>query len=114
METELANVAAQLGAAGIMGVMWLAERRAGAVREKHLAEAHDRLMAERTSLDVLLRAVESTTRVLGAIEAGQRQLLDVLTRRAARPARNGHSGAAALKEARAQARAQARSGAGAD
>ena len=88
METDIAGVAAQLGAAGIMGMMWLAERRAGAVREKQLAEAHDRLMSERTSLDVLLRAIESSTRVLSALEVGQRQLLDVLGRM---PARRAHA-----------------------
>ena len=92
MEPELTTTIAQLGAAGLMGWMWLSERRAAAVREKQLDESHDRLMQERTSLEVVLRTIESSTRVLTAIEVGQRQLLDVLgrlapTRAAATPMR---------------------------
>lgn len=87
MEADMASVAAQLGAAGLIGWMWLTERRAGAVREKQLAEAHDRLVAERTSLEVILRTIENSTRVLSALEVGQRQLLDLLGRMAS-PARN--------------------------
>ncbi|MFN0011805.1 MAG: hypothetical protein ACKVS8_09205 [Phycisphaerales bacterium] len=78
----MASVAAQLGAAGLIGWMWLTERRAGAVRETQLAEAHDRLVAERTSLEVILRTIENSTRVLSALEVGQRQLLELLGRMA--------------------------------
>jgi biopolymer transport protein ExbB/TolQ len=80
VEGELAAAVAQFGAAGIVGWMWLSERRAAAVREKQLAEAHERLINERQNLDVVLRALENSTRTLTALEVGQRQVVELLTR----------------------------------
>lgn len=77
---EAAGVLAQFGAAGLMGWMWLTERRSATIREKQLTDAHERLLNEKHSLEVVLRALESSTRVLTAIEIGQRQLLEVLGR----------------------------------
>jgi hypothetical protein len=76
---------AQAGAAGLIGWMWLAERRAAAARDRQLSELHDRLMQERTSLSAVLSVVRDNTRALTALETGQRALasiLDRLTRRA--------------------------------
>jgi hypothetical protein len=80
MEGDVTGMVAQLGAAGLMGWMWLSERRAAGLREKQLAEAHERLMQERNNLEVLLRAVESSTRTLTALEVGQRQVVELLGR----------------------------------
>lgn len=79
-EGELASGVMQFGAAGLMGWMWLTERRAAAVREKNLADAHERLMSERSGLEVVLRAIENSTRALTALEVGQRQVVHLLTR----------------------------------
>lgn len=80
IEGDAAAMLAQFGAAGLMGWMWLSERRAAATREKQLADAHERLLQERSALDVVLRALEGSTRVLTALEVGQRQIIELLGR----------------------------------
>ncbi len=77
---ELASALAQLGAAGLIGLMWLTERRAAAAREKQLSDAHERIMHERTHLAALLSVVTDNTRALTALEGGQRTLVSVIER----------------------------------
>lgn len=79
-ETDIAGAMAQLGAAGLIGLMWLTERRAAAAREKQLSETHDRIMQEHTSVTALLAVVSDNTRALSALEAGQRGIAAVLER----------------------------------
>lgn len=55
----------QFGVAGLIAWMWLAERRAAAVREKQLTE-------------VLLKALNDNTRALVSLESCQRGLLGAL------------------------------------
>ncbi len=74
IEPEIATSIAQLGAAGLIGWMWLSERRAGAARETQLRELHDRLMQERPQITTLLSVVQDNTRALSALEAGQRAI----------------------------------------
>ncbi len=80
MPPEAASAFAQLGAAGLIGLMWLTERRAAAAREKHLSDAHERIMHDRTHLAALLSVVTDNTRALTALEAGQRTLVSVIER----------------------------------
>lgn len=80
LDAELVGGLAQFGTAGLIGWMWLTERRAAAARERELHEAHDRLIHERRALELLVQAVREQSRVLGAIEASQRSLLNLLTR----------------------------------
>jgi len=80
VEAEVAAALAQFGTAGLVGWMWLTERRAGAARERQLTEVHDRLLHERACFDVAVNALRENTRVLAAIEVGQRTLLRVLDR----------------------------------
>ncbi|MBI1190678.1 MAG: hypothetical protein GC200_08385 [Tepidisphaera sp.] len=77
-DVDVATSLAQLGVAGLVGWMWLTERRASAARERQLDEAHEKLMQERQVVDALLAALRENTRVLGSIEAGQRTLLTLL------------------------------------
>ncbi len=79
-DTEIMLSVTQFGAAGLMGWMWLSERRSAAVRERQLSEAHERLASERTSMAVLLRAIEANTKALTHIESSQRELINVLAR----------------------------------
>lgn len=79
-DLTLATALAQFGAAGLIGWMWLAERRAAAARERQLAELHERLMQERPNLGLLLEVVRDNTRALTALELGQRALAGVLER----------------------------------
>lgn len=80
MEAQIAGALAQFGVAGLVGWMWLAERRSAAVRERQLAEAHDRLMAERERAGTLVGLVSTSTRAMTALEASQRELARVVER----------------------------------
>ena len=77
METDIIGAVAQLGAAGLIGWMWLTERRAAADREQQLREAHAAILDERPRLDVLLKALDANTRAITALEVGQRQLVEL-------------------------------------
>jgi len=70
----------QLGIAGLIGWMWLSERRAAAEREKQLTEAHARIAESGVELDVLLEAVRENTRAMATLEAGQRRLISTVER----------------------------------
>ncbi|MBX3385654.1 MAG: hypothetical protein KF768_03705 [Phycisphaeraceae bacterium] len=74
MDPESLAAIAQLGAAGLIGYLWVTERRWAAERERQLREAHDALLDERRQVDVLVRVVEANTRALTAVEAAQRDL----------------------------------------
>lgn len=78
VETEMLGALAQLGAAGLIGWMWLSERRGAQERETQVRESHAALMNERAQLDVLVRALEGNTRAMTALEAGQRELARVI------------------------------------
>ena len=80
LEPEITTSLAQLGAAGLIGWLWLAERRAAAARETQLRELHDRLLQERPQIATLLAVVRDNTRALTALEAGQRAIVSVLER----------------------------------
>ncbi len=81
MPTDLIPALAQLGAAGLIGWMWLSERRAAAEREQQLREAHAAILDERPRLEVLLKALDANTRAITALEVGQRQLVEVVRER---------------------------------
>jgi hypothetical protein len=80
MDPDIAASLAQFGTAGLVGWMWLTERRASVERERQLTEAHQRIVQERACFDVLVRAIQENTRVLAAVEAGQRSLAALLDR----------------------------------
>jgi hypothetical protein len=79
-DLTIASALAQFGAAGLIGWMWLAERRAAGARERQLAELHERLMQERPHTGLLLEVVRDNTRALTALELGQRTLTGLLER----------------------------------
>ncbi len=76
MDPQLASMAAQFGVAGLIGWMWLTERRAGAERDKQLSDAQLMLTQGQKSIDVLLRALDDNTRAIAAMEGTQRALVD--------------------------------------
>jgi hypothetical protein len=80
IETDVIAAIAQLGAAGLIGWMWLTERRSAQERERQIAEAHAALMSDRQQLDILVRALESNTRAVTALETGQRELIRIIDR----------------------------------
>ena len=50
----------QLGAAGLMGAMWLWERNTSRTRERQIDEAHARILAERPS-EIYFRVPRSSS-----------------------------------------------------
>lgn len=71
MFTTLAQVAQDslpqltgLGSAGVMGAMWLWERRTSRVRDQQLDEAHARILADKVQLDQVLATVRQNTEAL--------------------------------------------------
>jgi hypothetical protein len=90
-EAELAAAVMQFGTAGLIGWLWLTERRSATTRERQLHEAHDRLMGQESQVRTILSALESNTRALVMLEAGQREL--------ARAIERSGSGAAGTKSA---------------
>ena len=80
MNPELTAAFAQFGTAGLIGWMWLTERRAAAVRERQLTEAHDRLLHERACFDQVVTAIKDNTRALATLDSGHRALITALDR----------------------------------
>lgn len=75
--SQLAN----LGVAGLMGMMWLWERRTSGTREQQLDEAHARIMADRVQLDQLIAVVRSNSDAMSRLTVTQEQLIRSLNGR---------------------------------
>ena len=80
MEAEIFATLTQFGVAGLIGWMWLSERRAGAERERLVSESHERLMEQRVQLEALMTVVRDNTRAVAAVEAAQRSVATALER----------------------------------
>jgi hypothetical protein len=53
-----------LGAAGLMGAMWLWERNTSRTREEQLNASHQRIMSDRIQLDSLVEIVQQNTQAM--------------------------------------------------
>jgi uncharacterized protein YigA (DUF484 family) len=73
---------ANLGAAGIMGAMWLWERRTSRQRESQIDEAHARIMNDRVQLQQLMELVEQNTQAFTRLNATQEQLVRQMSAKA--------------------------------
>jgi hypothetical protein len=69
------NDLTSLGASGIMGAMWLWERRTSRQRETQLDEAHSRILSDRVQLDELIRVVEQNSEAMSRLTASQEQMI---------------------------------------
>ena len=63
------------GVAGLMGAMWLWERRTSRVREQQLDEAHARIVGDRVQLEQLIDVVRQNTQVMSRLCTTQEQLV---------------------------------------
>lgn len=79
-EAEVMSAFAQFGVAGLIGLMWLSERRASAERDRQIGYAHRRLKESQTEQRVLIDAIRDSTRAMVAIETGQRALVAFVER----------------------------------
>jgi hypothetical protein len=64
-----------LGAAGLMGAMWLWERRTSQKREQQIDDAHTRILGDRVQLDELIDVVRQNVEALTRLTATHEQLL---------------------------------------
>lgn len=94
MDAEIAAAIAQFGAAGLIGWMWLSERRASGERDRQLSEAHERVVRDREDRAALIGAVRDATSAMVSIEHGQRALASIVERALGRgePAGGGGAG----------------------
>jgi len=70
---------ASFGAAGLMGVLWIWERRLSRTREAQLTQAHDRLMSERGLTRLMVSLVRRNTAALSRLQVTQDQLVGLLS-----------------------------------
>lgn len=80
MEADIVAALTQFGAAGLIGWMWITERRAASARERQVGDVHERIMRERREMETLLEVVRQNTRALASLEAGQRAVIDAVER----------------------------------
>jgi hypothetical protein len=72
------------GAAGLMGAMWLWERRTSRQREEQLDEAHGRILADGVQLEQLMDVVRQYSAAFARLSAVQEQLVRRMERETAR------------------------------
>lgn len=70
----------QFGVAGLMGVLWVWERRMSRRRERQLDEAHERLARRGEELKELIDVVRANTAAVERFERTQQELRRVLER----------------------------------
>jgi hypothetical protein len=74
-----------LGAAGLMGAMWLWERSTSQKREAQIDEAHARILGDRVQLEQLMSVVRQNAEALTRLCATQDQFLREMNERERRP-----------------------------
>ena len=72
------EVMSQFGAAGLIGVLWIVERRMAAKRDRQLDEAHRGILARDRAVGALLEVLRRNTRAIARLEQSQRRLVDLL------------------------------------
>ena len=80
MEAEFIQHVLQIGPAGLMGVLWIMERRHSASRERQLSESHDRLMSQRLEISELVQVIKDNCVALTSLERSQQQLISICGR----------------------------------
>jgi hypothetical protein len=84
--TDALSQLTSLGAAGIMGAMWLWERRMSRQRDQQLDETHERIIGDRVQLDQLIEVVRGNAEAMTRLTSVQDQLVRTLEQRPTRGA----------------------------
>ncbi len=92
MDESILQPMAQFGVAGLMGILWVIERRHSNQRERELSEAHQRLMEHRTELSELIGVVRDNTAAMTALQEGQARLARTCEQITAALRRSRHGG----------------------
>ena len=66
------------GAAGLMGAMWLWERKLSREREQQIDQSHERIMRDEERLDKLTQVLEQNTAAIARFHEMQREAYDTL------------------------------------
>lgn len=69
---------ASFGAAGLMGAMWLWERKLSRLREQQITEAHGRILRDEERLGKFVHVVEQNTAAVSRFTETQRQVAETL------------------------------------
>lgn len=77
-ETALLTALTQFGAAGLIAMIWLVERRHSATRERQLDEAHQRVTSHQRDLEAMLTVVKENTRAVQSLEGAQQRLIELI------------------------------------
>jgi len=78
MPDALVTSMTQFGAAGLIGLLWIMERRHASKRDRQIDESH-RLITERErELAALLQVVKENTRAIIRLEQSQLRLITAL------------------------------------
>lgn len=75
---EVVDALAQLGVAGLMGILWVWERTLSRRREKQLSESHDKLLQYQEHLTVLIKLVRRNTQAIERFDQTQVRLIQIL------------------------------------
>lgn len=78
---DVVTLLTEFGAAGLIGVLWLLERRAASHREKQIDEAHQRIIQSGEQMAMLLEVINRNTRAIEQLETSQRRMHILLERR---------------------------------
>ncbi len=70
----------QFGAAGLIGVLWILERRHAAHRDRQLDEAHRKIATSERDLEALLSVVKENTKAINTLQQSQLHLISLLER----------------------------------
>ena len=70
----------QFGAAGLIGVLWVLERRHAVKRDRQLDEAHRKIVTSERDLEALLNVVKENTKAINTLQQSQIHLISLLER----------------------------------
>ena len=74
------TILTQFGAAGLIGLLWIMERRYAVHRDRQLDEAHRKLTDQKHDLEALLNVVKENTKAINTLQQGQVRLISLLER----------------------------------